>query len=76
MGSSRGGGKALGWAGRKLLGPLFDEVGKGLAETYSDYRSRNLEAMIENASVKGRAALETGHAASPRVAYRIVEAGS
>lgn len=71
-----GSGKALGWAGKRLLGPLFDEVGKDVKERYSTYRSNNLHRMAENAAAKGSSALGAGYEPSPRVVSRIVEDGS
>src|SRR5262245_45078436 len=80
MGLAMGGGKAVvksgAWAGQKLFGPVLDEIGKGWADSYSQYRKDNLARIARNAISKGRTAIEAGCETSPRVVNRIVEDGS
>jgi len=38
-----------GWAGRKLVGPLFDEIAEDWRQRYSDRRIRNLVRIGRNA---------------------------
>lgn len=43
---------ASGWAGRKLLGPLFDEMADDWRARYSVRRARNLTRIGRNAELK------------------------
>jgi hypothetical protein len=46
------------WAGRRLLGPLFTEVGQDLRQRYADRRKRNIERIFENAERRAGADLD------------------
>jgi hypothetical protein len=70
------GSKAVGWAGEKLLGPVFDEMGQALRERYSDRRKRNFERMGRNAEKKLGPAVDEPGEVSPRVALKVLEDGS
>ena len=64
------------WAGRKVVGPVLDEIGQDLRTRYSERRSQNTERILKIAHAKlGPAADEDGSVA-PRAALRIVEEGS
>ena len=67
---------AAGWAGRKLIGPLFDEIAEGWRADYSTRRLKNVNAIgrVAQAKLANRLA-ETG-SVPPRVANRILEEGS
>jgi len=67
---------AAGWAGRKMLGPTLDEIGRELKDRYSERRLRNFARIGRNAEAKAGPALEQPGEVSPRVAMKVLEEGS
>jgi hypothetical protein len=65
-----------GWAGRKLLGPLFDEIAEDWRNRYSDYRIGNLNRIGRNAQAKVGGEIEADGVVPTRVALRLMEEGS
>jgi hypothetical protein len=67
---------AAGWAGRKLLGPLFDEIADDWRQRYSYRRQTNLNRIGRRAQAKlGESINEPGEVA-PRLAVAVMESGS
>ena len=67
---------ALGWAGRKVIGPVLDQIGDDLADRYSDYRANNARRICETAERKlGDRASEEGQV-PPRVVKAVLDEGS
>jgi hypothetical protein len=67
---------ALGWAGTRLLGPTFEEIGMDIKGRYSDRRVGNFVRIGRNAEAKAGASLIEPGEVSPRVAMKILEEGS
>jgi hypothetical protein len=66
----------VGWAGRRVLGPTFDQIGEDLRVRYSGFRAGNAAQIGRNAQAKlGSHADEPG-SVPPRVVYKILEEGS
>lgn len=76
VGMMIGGGGSVGWAGKKLLGPLFDEVAEGWRERYSERRRRNLANILQKAEHKAGDRLDDELEVSGRIANRVIEDGS
>jgi hypothetical protein len=67
---------ALGWAGRKVIGPVLDRIGVDLANRYSDYRAQNALRICQTAEHKlGEDASEEGQV-PPRVVKAVLDEGS
>lgn len=67
---------ALGWAGRKVIGPVLDRIGVDLADRYSDYRAENAQRICQTAERKlGPNASEEGQV-PPRVVKAVLDEGS
>lgn len=67
---------ATGWAGRKLLGPLFDEIAQDWRSRYSASRAENLVRIGKNAEAKLGSAIDEEGQVPPRVAAKVMEEGS
>lgn len=67
---------ATGWAGRKMLGPVLDEIGKDLRERYSDRRMHNLNRIGQKAQAKLGDSINEPGEVHPRLAVAVLEDGS
>ena len=66
----------IGWAGKTVFAPLLDEMGRDLAERYSERRRRNTARILANAAEKLGGTLENGGYVSPRVGKLVLDEGS
>jgi hypothetical protein len=67
---------AAGWAGRKLLGPLFDEIAEDWRKRYSDRRIANLNRIGQKAQEKLGGSIDEPGQVPPRLAVAVMESGS
>lgn len=67
---------AAGWTGRKLLGPLFDEIADDWRQRFSDRRKENLNRIGRIAEAKLGSAIDEEGEVPPRVALRVLDEGS
>jgi hypothetical protein len=67
---------ATAWAGRKLLGPLFDEMAEDLRQRYADRRARNVLRIISSAAAKSGRALDDPGTVPPRLLGLLLDEGS
>jgi hypothetical protein len=67
---------AAGWAGRKLVGPLFDEIAEDWRHRYSERRMRNLNRIGRIAQAKLGSEIDDRGQVPPRVLLRVMEEGS
>jgi hypothetical protein len=67
---------AVGWAGRKLLGPTFEQIGVDLSSRYSASRLRNFVRITKNAAAKSGESLNRPGQVNPRVLMKVLDEGS
>jgi hypothetical protein len=67
---------SAGWAGRKLLGPLFDEIAEDWRRRYSDHRLRNLNRIGQKAQAKLGDSINDDGEVPPRIAAVVMDSGS
>ena len=67
---------SAGWAGRKLLGPLFDEIAEDWRQRYSEHRLRNLDRIGQKAQAKLGGSIDDEGEVPPRIAAVVMDSGS
>lgn len=67
---------ASAWAGRKLLGPLFDELAQDLRQRYAERRARNVLHIVESAARMSGHALNEPGTIPPRMLGLLLDEGS
>jgi hypothetical protein len=67
---------SAGWAGRKLLGPLFDEIAEDWRQRYSEHRLRNLNRIGQKAQAKLGDSIDDEGEVPPRIAAVVMDSGS
>ncbi len=66
----------LAWAGKKLLGPLLDDIAEGWRQRHEEYRRQNFDRILEKAARKAGNAILSDGAVPPRVAAHVFDEGS
>lgn len=64
------------WAGRKLLGPLFDEMAQDLRQRYAERRARNVLNIVDSAARRSGQALKEPGTVPPRMLGLLLDEGS
>lgn len=67
---------ATAWSGRKLLGPLFDEMAQDLRQRYAERRARNLEAILDAGARRLGSELEKPGTVPPRLLGLLLDEAS
>lgn len=64
------------WVGRKLLGPLFDEIAQDLRQRYADRRAQNTQRILESGARRLGTKLEEPGTLPPRLLGLLLDEGS